>query len=225
MCISLRASIASSITSLVTCVILFNNVFCTPQTDQNRKMRNGFKILAMFFLFVSLMQWYDIIFWMNQEKNSVNYAFTKIAMITNHLQPIVFAVLISLYFKLRKETKAVLFTYVICAIGYSMYAYNNIQYTLVTDRSSPVLYWEWNLLNGWSIMYALFLLTLCVLSMELPAPVNYIMLFINVGSFMLSWFQVKREVVGKMWCAIASYIPLILVILECMTYEPHSITM
>ena len=209
MCNSLQSSIQSSITSLITCAILFNHTF-----HQNHTIHLVFQSLALFFFFVSLMQWYDIIFWLNQTKNFTNLAFTKIAMITNHLQPLVLAYFVSLHFKLSDVTKTSLLIYTVYAIFYSAYAFDKINYTLVSERSDPVLDWQWNSLDGCTIMYGLFLLSFVLVALDLPYPINYLLLIINIGSYVLSYYQSKKVNVGKYWCILAAYVPLLLVIIE-----------
>jgi hypothetical protein len=207
MCVSLRMSIISSITSLISASILY---YFSKETVYKR--------LALFFLFVSLMQWYDIIFWLNQTPNTTNYVFTKIAMISNHLQPIVLAYVLSSEIKLNTITQILLYTYMIYAFFYSIVCFQNIQYTLVTPRTSPVLDWEWNFIHGYMIMYVLFfVLDACIL-FHLPYPLNYIMITIQISSFVFSkyitrFFSVVHTA-GKLWCVLASYIPIILLFIQ-----------
>lgn len=209
MCNTLKASINSSITSLITCAILFNHTF-----NQTHTVHIVFQSLALFFFFVSLMQWYDTIFWLNQKDNFTNFSFTKIAMITNHLQPLVLGYLVSLHFKLSNITKVVLFMYTIYAIFYSAFVFDKIKYTKVTEKSTPVLDWQWNSFEGATVMYILFLLSFSLISLDLPTPINYVLLSINILTFGLSYHQAKKETIGKFWCILASYVPLFLVIIE-----------
>ena len=211
MCNSLEASIRSSVISFITCIVLYIHTF-----NQNKETHLVFQNLAIFFFFVSLMQWYDTIFWLNQTKNDTNYIFTKIAMITNHLQPIVLSFLVSRHFNINILAKIITLIYTIYAIFYSIYAYNNIDYTLVTERSSPVLDWKWNTLDHAFIMYALFLSVFTSISFQLPYPINILMIILNIGSFGLSYYTTKRTTIGKLWCIFASYIPLLLIAIEMM---------
>ena len=71
-----------------------------PTKDPTKSKTN--KILAFFFGFVGFMQVFDWIFWKNQDmsdpkQEKTNYLFTKIAMIFNHLQPIVLGLLIFIF--------------------------------------------------------------------------------------------------------------------------------
>jgi len=161
------------------------------------------------------MQWYDTIFWLNQTENNINFVFTKIAMITNHLQPIILALIVyNVSLKFSSITIFFLILYIIFGIIYSTFAFNKIKYTLVTKKSFPVLFWEWNTLKGYFTMYTLFLIVFSLLFLELPYPINYIMLFLNLTSFIFSTYSIKKSSAGKLWCVIAVYAPLLLIVLE-----------
>lgn len=203
MCYDINASKNALIIGLITSLILFLN----SNKSKNELVNKTFKIISLFFAFVSLMQIYDWIFWLNQETNNMNYTMTKMAMITNHLQPIVFALLI--YFYLGRLNPIIIF-YIIVSLLYSIKAFTQINYTLVTKRSRPSLFWEWNYLEGSNIIYFVFLITLCLLSLELAYPLNYIILFINIITFFFSLYHYKTTASGRMWCYFASYIPIIL---------------
>jgi len=206
MCYDIEASKYSTVIGLASSFLLYN-------------WSNDivFKGLALFFAFVSLMQVYDWIFWLNLEKNGTNYTFTKIAMISNHLQPIVLAMII--YFFMGKQFDDVTLTiftlYCVVSIVYSIYAFNKIDYTLVTERSKPSLDWQWNNLSGASVVYGLFLLCLSLLSFtSFDFPLNYITVFINIGTFYFSMYTYKNSIIGRMWCHYASYVPVFLLILN-----------
>lgn len=213
MCYDLQASIRSSITSFITCYILYNNTL-----NQNNKIHYTFQLLALFFAFVSLMQIYDWIFWeslnKNKGENQTNYIFTKIAMITNHLQPIIYAYLVNKVHTLNSISKLVLVIYIILSFVYSIYAFNKITYTIVTDKSKPSLDWEWNFLEYSYPFYMLFLLSLTLTSLNLPYPLNSLMIVINICTFVFSYYTYKRETMGKGWCFIASYVPIFLLLIE-----------
>jgi len=210
MCYSLQASITSTITSFITCGILYVYSF-----NQTKTIHILTQKLSLFFLFVSLMQLYDWIFWKTQDPgNNTNKITTKIAMISNHLQPIVCSYLISQDFNLSSSTKISLVIYTIYALYYSYNIFNKLTYTIVSEKSSPALDWEWNSYKGSTLMYSLFLSTLSLIALDLPYPVNILLLIINIGTWTFSKYQYKRANVGHMWCLMASYIPLLLLVIE-----------
>lgn len=220
MCYNKNSSINATIIGMLSSLLLYKNQF-TNHTEN----REVFQQLALFFAFVTLMQIYDAIFWHslqdNQGKNNVNYSFTKLAMITNHLQPLVLAYLINKYIPLNNITRLVIFTYLIVAFVYSIEAYKIIDYTLVTKKSTPALHWQWNTLESTifksEYVYALFLIVLSIISLHLPYPISYIMMLVNLSTFFFSKYNYKNLEIGRMWCHIAAYVPLLLLIFE-MTY-------
>jgi hypothetical protein len=212
MCYSKEVSQRSFIINVITCYILYNY-----KSDNNTH-----KILALFFAFVGLMQLFDWIFWEHQSENGkrVNFIFTKIAMIANHLQPIILATLLYIFNgKLAIVSKITILFYTIVILHYTTNL--NIDYTLVktvktkSDKVKTSLYWQWNSAHNSYLVYTIFLITLSVLSFEnFNYPMNIILVFINLSSFFLANFYYKSEYVGRFWCETASIIPLILLILN-----------
>jgi hypothetical protein len=211
MCYDLEASIKSSIIGVLSCYILYNSVL-------NVKKHSTYQMLALFFLFVTLMQIYDWIFWEtlkdNNGKNKTNYIFTKIAMITNHLQPIVLAYLINRVHPLNDISKLIVGLYTLSALIYSIYVFYKIDYTVVSKKSTPTLDWQWNSEKYSSLFYGLFLLSFTLISYNLIFPLNLLMILINTGTFLFSYHVYKNGTLGKGWCTIAAYVPLLLVMME-----------
>lgn len=218
MCYDLNTSVNSSIIGMVSSFILYNHNF-----NQNIESRKVFKVLALFFAFVTLMQIYDVIFWKSLQKNSgktnINFIFTKIAMITNHLQPIVLAYLINTIIPLNDLSKFTIYFYSILISVYSIMSFNKISYTIVTEESSPSLYWEWNNMDRGYFVYGVFLLTLCVLSLQLGYPMNIFLLIINLFTFFLARYKYKQSNIGRFWCNFAAYVPFVLLISEITYYS------
>jgi len=218
MCYSERASIKATIIGFVSSFLLYKE---SINSGQKYKL---FQKLALFFAFVTVMQIYDAIFWRslkdNNGENNINFIFTKIAMITNHLQPIVLAFLIGSLFPLNDLSKMMLYSYIIVVGIYSIIAFNKISYTQVSKISTPSLHWQWNTLDlensiiNPTFVYALFLATICVICLQLPNPISYIMIFINLSTFFFSKFNYKNTEIGRMWCHIAVYSPLFLLLLQ-----------
>ena len=65
-------------------------------------------------------------------------------------------------------TQVTLMAYAIYALFYSIYAFFMIDYTIVTDLSSPTLDWKWNNLPGSEMMYCLFLMVFTLVSLNIP---------------------------------------------------------
>ena len=172
-------------------------------------------VLGWFYMYVGLMQLYDMIFWMNQRENRVNFWVTKLAMITNNLQPVVLAALI--YFvgkrKLQRVTLIALVAYVVSMTVYSASAYAQIDYTLVSPESTPSLNWQWNYLPYSTFVYGMYLVaTILLLYDGFERPLNYILIGVCLLSFFLSMYYYKGKTsTGRFWCYFSSYVPILLV--------------
>jgi hypothetical protein len=167
-------------------------------------------------MFVSIMQLYDILFWLNLSENKINYWTTKLAMITNHLQPIILALLLVYVAKkkLNKYVIVVVAIYIIACIIYSYNAWNKISYTLVDKKSDPSLFWQWNHLYGSMQFYTLYILVVCLLFYNgFEWPLNFICIAIVLVSYILSAYYYKGKTsIGRFWCYFAGYLPLLLII-------------
>jgi hypothetical protein len=165
------------------------------------------------------MQLFDWIFWDNQgisnfDQEYNNYIFTKIAMIFNHLQPIVLGLLIW-YFtnKIGYYSKYILIIYILFVSSYSLNSYFKINHTLTkTIKGKKIIYWEWNYFNGANFIYMLFLLCLSILTLEnFEYPLNIILTCFSVFSLVYSFN--KHNSVGRFWCSYASIFPFFIIIL------------
>lgn len=170
--------------------------------------------IALFFVYVGLMQIYDYIFWMNPYKNNVNYYFTKLAMLTNILQPIVLAILLQQFgHGLKKWSKILLLTYVVASVVYIGATWKYVDYTLVQKQSCESLYWQWNYMTGWLLFYTLFVVTMSMLFYEnLPRPINLVLTITSLLSLALGTYYFKGNTGGRFWCWLFGFIPLVLVI-------------
>lgn len=206
MCYSKEVSRNSFIINVISCYILFNY-------HSNNKTH---KIFALFFGFVGLMQLFDWIFWENQIKNNINFISTKIAMLINHMQPLVLGFLIY-YFNgsLSRNSWSILLIFSVVILYYTKNVYNKIDYTLVTERSNPSLDWTWNSQKNADITYFIFLATFIILSLEnLVYPMNIFLALISIISFTLASYYYKGVNIGRLWCNGASYIPLIILLIS-----------
>ena len=160
------------------------------------------------------MQLFDLIFWYNQKQNTINFVTTKIAMIFNHLQPIVLAALFVFVGKRTLSPHALLAVGVYAIVGtlYSIRIWNEISYTLVNpQKSGKSLYWEWNYMPYFNSVYILFLVAMTLLMLEnLPKPLNYIAATYTVLSLLFSRLYFTGQVAGRMWCWLAGFAPLVM---------------
>jgi hypothetical protein len=194
MCFNASASMISFITGTLSSLVLF--YYNKP--------------LAVFLLFVTFMQVFDYIFWQNQEKNRMNAITTKVAMIFNHLQPIVLALSL-IYFGKTLPPLSIFFItlYTIIISLYTYIHWNKVDYTLVTPQSSPGLFWQWNYQEYRYVTYFIYLCTIIVLLLQnIEYPLNIIIVLFTVGTFIFSYFShLKIKSVGRMWCHYSGFIP------------------
>jgi hypothetical protein len=223
MCYSKEVSQRSFIINMITSYILYT---------YTKNIEN--KIFALVFAFVGFMQLYDWIFWENQDisdvsQANINFITTKIAMISNHLQPIIIGLLIY-YFKgtLGIWSKYMLLLYFILIVIYSIKTFNKITYTLTEnvhvsallnnkEQTKTSLFWEWNYNekanNG--LIYTIFLLTTIILFYEnISYPMNIIMSFIIAFTYGLSSYLFKYHGIGRFWCNFAAFVPLFILFIN-----------
>lgn len=210
MCYDLEASQRASVIGIISAFILY-------QSTNNSRLKG----LAIFFGYVSLMQIYDWIFWETQDlldptKKKINQFFTKLAMITNHLQPLVYAWVIVYIAKLSLSNTCInlLILYAISGLIYSINIWNTLDVTVPTEKSGDSLDWEWNSGYGASIVYALFLASFTVTSLQIPGALGITLSLINILTFLFSAKTAKNKNIGRLWCNIAAYVPLFLLIFK-----------
>jgi hypothetical protein len=219
MCFTKEVSLTAFVINVIFSVLLFNS------NSKNDEL----KIMALFFAFVGLMQLYDYIFWSNPSKTTINKITTKLAMLTNHIQPIVLGLLILFYKNsIEQSSKIVLLIYTVVAILYTINIYDKVNYTETENincedpeeiapdvcKQKQYLNWEWNEQEYNNIIYTLFILALCFLSFNnFSHPLNLVLVLFTIITFFMSYLNYKTTGIGRFWCYFASFIPLILFIL------------
>ena len=165
------------------------------------------------------MQLYDWIFWLNPSRTTVNAVFTKIAMVSNHLQPLVLALAIWIGYRpktFKPLSKALLVSYTVLMGLYTLYIWNKVDYTLPADIQEcgkSHLVWEWHVNAPWWIVYTVYglyvVLSVMLAYQHFPSPLNVILSLVIACSFALTTFVFSKSMlVGRIWCYIAAFIPL-----------------
>ena len=85
MCFSKDVSLATFLTGFIGGLLCFS----TGVVD--------LKIIGLFFMFVSLMQGIEYLLWIHQTCDDYNKNISYLAMVLNHLQPVVLCILLILY--------------------------------------------------------------------------------------------------------------------------------
>lgn len=176
--------------------------------------------LTTWFSYVGLMQLYDFIFWKNQERTMTNMITTKAAAITVFLQPIVFAMSV-VYIskqKLTVEAKAALVMYSIYTLIYAVIWWDQIDYTLVDKDGS--LHWKWTNFHGAKGFTILYLVCLGIIAFQhFEWPINLVITILLYGTYGLSHFRYKSSDIGRLWCWIAGFVPLLIVVFYTMYHN------
>lgn len=199
MCYTASASAYSFIVGIAVSSYLYNQ----PSPD--------LKIIGGIFFLVSFMQLFDYVFWKTKSKDT-NRLFTKLAVIVNNIQPLVFAYLIYKY-KGDVKGKNLVYLYGIVMVLYMMQNWKLLSGTEVGPDGS--LYWSWNHWKYSGQFYIFFLGMLLYLGYyNLSSPYNKVLPSIILLLFIVSYFKYGVEIYGRMWCYFAPFIPLVFLIIK-----------
>ena len=217
MCYTLNTSINTFIINIVFCFILY----AYANTNKNINTVNSIqlKIISLFFLYVGVMQFWDILFWINDENTQTNKYSTKMAMLWNHFEPIILFFLILFYMNKSPISLTSLITiiiYSILMVIYTVYNWNKVKKTSVIRETKNSLFWEWNYMEGSVPFYTIFLITLLVLSFQnFSGWIRNLSLFFILFTFFFSLYKYKIDKgVGRFWCYFAAYGPIFYLLLS-----------
>jgi hypothetical protein len=212
MCYTAQDSLTAYIINIISATLLY---FYTDNTD--------FKILSLFLLFVGQMQILDYLFWINLECNQDNKMITKIAIIFNHLQPIVLFLLLN-YFNYQQNTMAIIsiILYTFFMVRYTIKIWPKDDCTITSsvccslphdpNDEEKVINWQWNHQPNNSLVYFLFLAYLTFASFSFKSN-KYLFALINLGSFFISTKIPKlNQSIGRIWCYLAAFVPAFLLL-------------
>ena len=171
-----------------------------------------YKILGIFFMFVSLMQGVEYLLWKHPICDSYNEKLSYIGMILNHLQPIVLALLIYLFnndVNLNHLLPLVI-VYSLVITHYSLKFKKGEEACTMKNKYSH-LNWKWNDLDNKTEVYILFLITLFLLGFFFPnKKIGVTFSIFAVLSFVISYFIYNHKgSVGSMWCFFTAFAPYI----------------
>jgi hypothetical protein len=203
MCYDIKTSLFALIINIITSITLF-------MSTKNKQL----KTISLFFLFVGFMQFWDIIFWKYDASTLININSTKIAMIWNHLEPIILALLICYYINpLTISSKIIVGIYTVSVIIYSINAWNKLKGTEVTKDTCGSLYWQWNNMKGSMFVYTIFLLCLIILSLQFDDWIKLLSISIIVITFFFSFYKYRiNSSSGRFWCYFSAFSPILFLI-------------
>jgi hypothetical protein len=181
----------------------------------NPKEKSQLMIISYFFLYVGVMQFWDTIFWLNNENTLTNQYATKAAMLWNHFEPIVLFLLIWMI-NGKVKTPSIIFIgiYAVACLIYSGSNFSKLDGTKKTEKSGDSLDWGWNHFQFAEPFYLLFLATLVVLLyFEFDGWIRNLSIFLAITSFLFSVYKYRLKMtIGRFWCYIISFLPLIYII-------------
>lgn len=211
MCFNADVSISTYLIGMVGCFFLY---------------QKKHYIEALTFACVLQMQLIEFFLWNSQNchdpmQRDINIVSSQLGVIINHLEPIVLYLSILYFVKkpLPLWLHVVVFVYLISAIWYVLGALTQQSCVVVTEFSSPHLYWHWNTSGQYyPFFYILFLCTICFLFFYgLQAPYHQFVSFLVLFFFLLSYVMYRKKlVVGSMWCFFSSFLPWILLFRICL---------
>jgi len=154
------------------------------------------KIISIFLLWVGQMQLFDYLFWTNNTCGPTNKFATKMAILFNHLQPIILYFLIWFYKYPQSEISTIIILlYVVFVLEYTIKLWpdkncdenNQICCSLPVNLNSneQIINWGWNSQSNSHIIYGLFIASLAASSFDLKenkllfASVSLISFFIS----------------------------------------------
>jgi hypothetical protein len=202
MCYDYKTSIQALTINVISSIILYNSIPTNVQL----------KTIALFSLFVGVMQLWDALFWIYPEQTTVNQYATKAAMIWNHLEPIVLGLLIMYVMgkSLPSLSKYIFTLYIIFSIIYTVSGWFQIKGTTTTIESKDSLNWQWNHLQFAEMFYILFLLCLIILFYEnFTGWISGLSILLTIFTFAFSYYKYDiKKSTGRFWCYFAAFTPL-----------------
>ena len=208
MCYNKDISIYTYIIGLVSSYLLLTND------------KKNLKILGSFFIVVIQMQLVEYYLWSNNKCNSKNITISNIGAFITFIQPIVLYLAILYYNKniTNENTKIIHITMIVYIIALLLYSLNlfPIGCSVVTEVSSPYLQWGWFYKKYPYFITIMFPLTFIILMyFGLTKPYNLYLSLIIMLSFIISFMIYRKQrVFGSIWCWIAVFIPISLLIYD-----------
>ena len=215
MCYDIQTSLIALVVNIVISIALFIVAKNKENKERDANVSNQLKAVALFFLFVGFMQFWDILFWSYDATTKVNMYATKMAMIWNHLEPVVLALLIYLFMgKLTMPSMIALAVYVVAIVAYSANGWSELRGTDASKDTCGSLYWQWNNMKGNTFVYGLLLICLLMLvQQQFTGWVKWLSMVIITSTFFFSLYKYSINAsVGRFWCYFAAFCPIFFLI-------------
>lgn len=177
------------------------------------------KVIALTLLFTGIMQLFDWLFWTYPAPSIVNKVATKLAIIFNHLQPIVYAMLAWFFIYRPKPLPneivwAILF-YTAVITAYTINIWNRVV-TIGPNPKGYGLFWQWNYEPGKRLVYLIFMaVSTFIIWMSLTGYRRVLMVLVTLGGYIFSVLKYRIvDNIGRMWCYMANIFAAIFLVLE-----------
>ena len=169
------------------------------------------KAIAIFFIFVSLMQFIEYLMWSDLKcDNGSNKIASQFGPILNHLQPIMLLIVCFIYLKSNKliSNNLLLFTNLIYFV-YMIHKYINfvnIPENLCTKTNEDGhLSWNWISDFNYNFYHALMFINIINYSSNKNLITSMIVSYIM---FIISYYKFNKNI-GEFWCLMVTGIPLV----------------
>ena len=202
MCYSLTDSIVAFIINITSSMLLFIKY-------HDPKIR----LIAIFSAYIGVMQFWDIIFWLNPGKTKMNYYSTKMATLWLHMEPIVLVIIIWHLFKIIKNaTLTITIIYAIGMVAYIGYYWKDINYTGRCCGNKIV--WDWNYKKYSGFLYIPFFLSFMVAIYQyLDGPIMTLSIIYISFTYIFSLYKYNIDKnSGRFWCFFGAFYPLIILL-------------
>jgi len=182
----------------------------------NIKYKKDNIVFGIFFIFISLIQFMDFLFWIDlQNKLGINYIVTLLGPLLNVGQPLILYVIKLLNFSIGKKINKI---DIFIALLNCLYLFYLIKmYSTFISKGKKItsvkynhLTWPWLKYSNKS--YYLFMLTINIFYLS-----NFTYSFIV---FLVTYFFLYLSIIyfsyriGELWCFFGSFIPIIMFILS-----------
>jgi hypothetical protein len=199
MCYSAQDSLNAYFTASLLCGLLVFGV-------QSPAVRSA----ALFLWFVAQMQLLDWMFWQTPECGPTNEIATALAIVLNHLQPVIFVAAQALFgIPIRSLSWIILAAYVVLSLPYTLKGLSTVR---CTSPEGGLMKWKWNLLPGGEQLYFVFFVSLIASAFNYKSKTFAGMAATLSVLSILAAMKTPRlnASVGRVWCYYAAVSPLAL---------------
>lgn len=199
MCYSKSLSLKSFLFGIVSSLYLYHN-----KSDKSDK---SVIVISLFFAFVSLMQLVEYFLWSDLKCTGINQTTSKIGILLNHFQPVVFLIINMLYLESNNNLNQNIL--IILNVIYSIYVMYDYKRFLdeknfcVKPNKKGHLDWTWKHNFNYFYYHLITFLNLYnynhYTNLTLSILLSYVLFFISLTKF--------KDNIGEFWCLMVTGIP------------------